>query len=75
MAILVNRFGINTEGLKRREFSKHSISQIRRAYKIVYRQGHTLDEALKLLTEMVEDCAAIQLMIDTIKSSTRGIIR
>ena len=68
-------FGINTEGLKRRDFSKQTISQIRRAYKIVYRQGHTLDEALALLHEMVDDCSAIQLMIDTLKSSTRGIIR
>ncbi len=68
-------FGINTEGLKRRGFSKEDISTIRRAYKVVYRQGNTIDEAMKILKPMGEDCEAVKLLIDSLESSTRGIIR
>src|SRR3989338_2044592 len=39
--------GINVRGLKRRNFSDDAIESLRRAYKILYRSGHTLDEALK----------------------------
>jgi UDP-N-acetylglucosamine acyltransferase len=36
---------INIEGLRRRGFSSDAISQLRRAFKIVYRQGLTIDIA------------------------------
>jgi UDP-N-acetylglucosamine acyltransferase len=36
---------INIEGLRRRGFSSEAISQLRRAFKIVYRQGLTIDIA------------------------------
>lgn len=68
-------FGINSEGLKRRGFSTEAISDLRKAYKIVYRQGHTVDEALEKLTAMLEQCAEVQLLIDSMSQSERGIVR
>jgi len=67
--------GLNTEGLKRRAFSKEEILFLRRAYKILYRQGLTLDEATLMLAKMIPDCQPIQMMTDFIKKSTRGIVR
>lgn len=67
--------GINVEGLKRRGFTADEINTLRNAYKIVYRQGKTVDEAIPLLQEMVQECARVQLMIDSLLSSTRGIVR
>jgi len=68
-------FGINTEGLKRRGFSKVDIAKIRNAYKVVYRQGNTIDEALALLDPIAKECEPVRLLVESLKSSTRGIIR
>lgn len=66
---------INAEGLKRRGFSGDAIAAIRRAYKLIYRQGFTSDEALQRLQDMVGDFPEIQLLIDSLSQSTRGIVR
>lgn len=68
-------FGINAEGLRRRNFSADAILQIKRAYKAVYRQGKTVNEALAVLEDMAVDCSEINLFVDFIKQSKRGIVR
>ena len=67
--------GINTEGLKRRGYSSEAISAIRKAYKVIYRRGLTTEEALLELEEMQSECPELGLLIDSIRSSTRGIVR
>ena len=67
--------GLNSEGLKRRQFDTETLSQLKRAYRSLYREGLTLEEALVKLEEMVADCPPVQLLIDFIKASERGIIR
>ena len=67
--------GINAEGLRRRGFSVEAIQQIKRAYKIIYRQGLKLDQAIEQLDLMVSGTPEIQLLTDSLKASTRGIIR
>lgn len=67
--------GINTEGLKRRGFSPEAISALRNAYKILYRQGHTMVEAHAKLTEMAQEFPEIQLLIGSLDIAARGIIR
>jgi UDP-N-acetylglucosamine acyltransferase len=66
---------INAEGLRRRGFSKDDIAQLSKAYKIIYRRGLTLDEALQELAAMAEKCAALNPLIDSLNESTRGIVR
>lgn len=67
--------GINAEGLKRRGFSADSILQIKRAYKTLYRNGLTLDEAKAELTKMQAQHPEITLLSDFLNISTRGIVR
>jgi UDP-N-acetylglucosamine acyltransferase len=67
--------GINTEGLKRRGFSPESILQIKRAYKALYRNGLTLEEAKIELTAMQATCPEIGILTDFLNSSNRGIVR
>lgn len=64
---------INSEGLKRRGFSSEQISNIKRAYKLLYRQGLTLDTAIAEIEAMNAD--EVRLMTDFIANSSRGIIR
>jgi UDP-N-acetylglucosamine acyltransferase len=66
---------INIEGLRRRGFSADAIRNIRRAFKIVYRQGLTLDLALQRLEQMLKDTPEVQVLIDSLHASERGIVR
>jgi UDP-N-acetylglucosamine acyltransferase len=67
--------GINAEGLKRRGFTPDSILQIKRAYKALYRNNLTLEEAKLELATMQQSCAEIKLLTDFLNISTRGIVR
>ncbi|WP_221799670.1 acyl-ACP--UDP-N-acetylglucosamine O-acyltransferase [Oceanobacter mangrovi] len=66
--------GINAEGLRRRGFSAEQISAVRAAYKVIYRQGLTSAEALEKLQQDDAD-EAVQMLTDSVKAATRGIIR
>ena len=66
---------INSEGLRRRGFSSETISQLRRAFKIVYRQGLTLDVAMQRLETMLRETPEVQILFDSIRASERGIVR
>jgi UDP-N-acetylglucosamine acyltransferase len=68
-------FGINSEGLKRRGFSRESLVHLKRAYKTLYKSGLTLAEATRALEEQRRDCAEIGPLLDFLAASTRGIIR
>lgn len=67
--------GLNTEGLKRRGFSKESLSQLRKAYKIIYRSGNTIEQAVAQLQPMAANCAEVAQLLDFLKGVTRGIVR
>lgn len=66
---------INSEGLRRRGFSKEEIAAITKAYKLIYRRGLTIDEAIAELEAMLPECQRLQPLLDSLKSSTRGIVR
>jgi UDP-N-acetylglucosamine acyltransferase len=68
-------FGLNSEGLKRRGYSSEAITEIKRAYKVIYRQGKKVDEALAELESISEKVPELKLFTDFIASSNRGIIR
>lgn len=66
---------INSEGLRRRGFSSEAISQLRRAFKILYRQGLTLDGAIQRLELMLSETPEVEVLIKSLRSSGRGIVR
>lgn len=67
--------GINSEGLRRRNFASQTIQQIKRGYKIIYKQQHTIEAALESLRLLEQDCPEIRLYIDFLEQSERGIAR
>lgn len=67
--------GLNTEGLKRHGFSADTISQLRRAYKILYRSNYTVEQALEKLQELEQDCLHVTRWVEFLKHTTRGIVR
>jgi UDP-N-acetylglucosamine acyltransferase len=66
---------MNFEGLRRRGFSAESIQALRRAYKTVYRQGLTIEEALAELVEPSLQFPEVAVFRDSIQASSRGITR
>lgn len=67
--------GMNFEGMKRRGYSKELISQLRAAYRTLYRSGLTLAEALARLQEEAGDSAEMAMLLDSLQRSERGIVR
>ena len=66
---------INSIGLERRGFKKDIISVLRKAYKLIYLRGLSLTEALAQLELLKKDCEAVELLIESLKSSKKGIHR
>jgi UDP-N-acetylglucosamine acyltransferase len=67
--------GLNTVGLKRSGFSSETITVLRRAYNILFRQGLNVKEALVELEKLVVNTPEVQLFIDAMTSSNRGLVR
>lgn len=67
--------GLNVVGLKRRGFASETIRKLRDAYNIIYRRGLTVKQAIEELQNNVVECPEIQLFIDGLQNSTRGVIR
>jgi UDP-N-acetylglucosamine acyltransferase len=68
-------FGINAEGLKRRNFSPETIAALKRAYRTLYRKGLSLEDAKRELAAQARECAEVQPIVDFLLNSKRGIIR
>jgi len=66
---------INSEGLRRRGFEKSQIAAIKKAYKLLYRQGLPLEEAIEQMSTLAVEEPAVQPMVDSVRASTRGLLR
>ena len=67
--------GLNMEGLRRRGFSADSRKALRRAYKTLYRENLSLQDALFLLKEQAGECVEVGVLVDFLERQTRGIVR
>jgi len=69
-------FGLNTVGLKRFHFSEASVKALKKAYRIIYRSGLTLERAVKQVKEDgISQLPEVQHLIQFIQQSKRGISR
>jgi UDP-N-acetylglucosamine acyltransferase len=67
--------GINLIGLKRRGFSETAIRNIKQAYKLMFRSGLRVDEALEKIERELEHLPELKTFVAFIRSSQRGIAR
>ena len=69
--------GINSVGMSRKNISDDSISNIKKAYKLVYRKNLKIEEALLELSSLFEQTqdSHIENFIKSIQVSERGILR
>ena len=67
--------GINIKGLKRRGFGEDRILDIKRAYRVVFREGLEVKTALSRLSEQARDNPDIAMWTAFLENSTRGVVR
>jgi UDP-N-acetylglucosamine acyltransferase len=67
--------GINQVGLKRRNFSDEAIRDIKQAYKVVFRSGLKMEDALAQIEAEMKDSKEVAVFTDFIRGSERGIAR
>lgn len=67
--------GLNLVGLKRRGFSDETIAQLKQTYRIVYRMGLTIEEAMARIQTEVSLTPEVIAFMDAVRQSERGIIR
>jgi UDP-N-acetylglucosamine acyltransferase len=68
-------FGPNTVGLQRRGFTEKTINEIKKAYRILFREKRTLKEALRQLREEFPSSPEIMHLVEFIEKNKRGICR
>ena len=69
-------FGLNAVGLKRFRFSEASVKALKKAYRIIFRSGLTLEKAVKQVKEDgISQLPEVQHLLQFIQQSKRGISR
>jgi UDP-N-acetylglucosamine acyltransferase len=67
--------GTNNEGLRRRGFTAEDILEVRRAYKTLYRENLTLEEAKAKIAVAAERAPVLEPMVEFLAVPGRGIVR
>lgn len=67
--------GLNNVGLRRHGFSQETILLLKKTYKIIFRIGLTLNEAIERVNAEIDQVPEVTNFINFLKSSERGITR
>ncbi len=69
-------FAMNVEGMRRKGWSKNVIQALRQAFKLIYKEGLTTEQAIQQIRdEILPEVPEVQLLIDSLEQSKRGIVR
>jgi UDP-N-acetylglucosamine acyltransferase len=67
--------GMNLEGLRRRGFSEAVRRMLKQAYKVLYRENLSLQDALVKLRALAVDCPEVGVLVQFLETQKRGIVR
>ena len=67
--------GVNGEGLKRRGFTAAQITNIKGAYRVLYRSGLKLTEATAELARLATEQPEVRAFVDFLPRVTRSLVR
>ncbi len=68
-------YGLNSVGLKRNGFSESTISKLKKSYRIVFRIGLTMNEAIARIKAEVDQVPEVVNFVEFLKTAQRGITR
>jgi UDP-N-acetylglucosamine acyltransferase len=67
--------GLNMEGLRRRGFTEAARRTLKQAYKMLYRENLSLQDAVERLKLLAGECAEVGVLVNFLERQTRGIVR
>jgi UDP-N-acetylglucosamine acyltransferase len=67
--------GLNTVGLKRKNFPHNVVKALKECYRIVFRREMPIKEALDEAESRLGDVTEVRILVDFIRGSQRGITR
>jgi len=68
-------FGINSRGLKRRDFEQATIMLLKHAYKLLYRSNLSVKDAIEAIRGLNANCEELAVLTNFLNTSERGVIR
>lgn len=67
--------GINSVGMERNGISAEDIRLIRKAYKMIYKMNLRLEDAIDQMEDLAGDSKELSVMVNFLRSVSRGILR
>lgn len=68
-------YGLNRVGMKRRGYSKETIKNLNHAFHLLLTAKLNTTQALEKIKEETSDCKEVDLLVEFIESSKRGVVK
>lgn len=68
-------YGLNRVGMKRRGYSKETIEKLHRAFHLLLSAKLNTTQALERIKEEITGCREVDLLVEFIESSKRGVVK
>jgi UDP-N-acetylglucosamine acyltransferase len=68
-------YGLNRIGLRRRGYSKETIEKLNHAYHLYLSAKLNTTQAIERIREEIKDCKEVDLLVDFIETSKRGVVK
>jgi UDP-N-acetylglucosamine acyltransferase len=68
-------YGLNRLGMKRRGYTKETIEKLHHAFHLLLSAKLNTTQAVKKIKEEISDCSEVDLLVDFIETSQRGVVK
>jgi UDP-N-acetylglucosamine acyltransferase len=68
-------FGVNKTGLERRGFSKETIQNLHKSFRLLTKAGLNTEQAVERITAEIQGDASVEQLVQFIKAAERGIVK
>ena len=68
-------YGLNRVGMKRRGYSKDTIEKLHRAFHLFLSAKLNTTQAVEKIKEEITDCKEVDMLVEFIESSKRGVVK
>lgn len=68
-------YGLNRVGLRRRGYAKETVEKLHRAYHLLLSAKLNTTQAVEKIKEEITDCAEVDLLVEFIETSKRGVVK
>src|ERR1043166_2143941 len=68
-------YGLNKLGMRRRGYSKEVIEQLHHAFHLLLSSRLNTTQAVEKIREDIKDCQEVDLLVDFIETSKRGVVK